>query len=262
MRFYSLIFFLLSLVHASSGQDVRPYDRTQPYSRLGLDGRFVDMFDGELYQWSFYGNISLFDSRHQAGMEIPFMRTDYITNVERRTGIGDVKLHYLFQAKGSQYSETALAFRLDYHIPTGDRNSGHGVGVSVLSPALVMRWTPVDELTTIVGVRYAHSLGEAESEWGNPPLSSGADGTLEPRIRDLILDAGVVFEFGQNAWLLTNVNYSAYLDESDGTLNLEPEIGKIWNQKWSLAAKSRLYIGGRKRVESIIGFDCGYYFPI
>ena len=243
-------------------QDIIPYDLTVPYTNVYLDGSRLELFDGEIYQWSFNGRVSFFNNQHQIGVNVPFMRTDYVTNVERRTGIGDVRLNYMIQVLNDtlSYTKKSISFYLDYNFPTGDRESGHGLGASVLSSAFFLMLRPAPEVSALIGVRYAHSMSATEGSWSGAPSLPGEDSILEPKLRDLIVDIAPILDFGKNAWIKINLNFISYLDEGDMTFNVEPEIGNIWKQKWRLSANSRIFIGGRKRVNSVIGFNCGYYF--
>ena len=256
-----IISLFLCIIWFSCKSQIKPYDLTRPFTSVALDGTRIDLFDGEIYQWSFNGRVALFGGNHQLGLNIPFMRTDYISNVETRTGMGDIRCHYMLRLINDTLSMTkkSLAFALDYNVPTGDRGSGHGVGASVLSPALIFMVRPIDEVAGFVGLRYAHSLSAADGSWSALPSFPGQDPILEPKMRDFIVDLAGVIDFNESAWLKINFNFTAFLDENDAVLNLEPELGKIWNNRWSLSAKSRIYIGGRKRVNSIIGFNFAYF---
>jgi hypothetical protein len=256
-----LIVLYIPIVALSQEQEIKPFDPTQINTAVSLDGHRYDLFEGEIYQLRVKGQYGFAENRHQFALSVPYMTSDKFSGIERQTGIGDVRVNYLFKFKDEMDTEMpkSFAFGLDFNIPTGDVDAGHGIGAVVISPVLHYAVWPVPTVAAFLSARYAHSTKYVEGAWWGGGTIPGGDPNLEPKVRDLMLDAKGLIQIGDGGWLSISANYVQYIDEKDYTINIVPELGKIWNQKFSLHIQSVVWLGGRKKAKNITSFHLRYF---
>jgi hypothetical protein len=247
----------------SSGKDLNPSDITQPYSNAALAGEFIDMVTGNLWQWNFQGGIALGQNKHGFSFEVPFVRSVY-PDVEQLTGIGDISFRYhlvSYESKMRVRTLASSALYFDISIPTGNTLKGHGAGVPILMPGFALAYRPVPQIAIYPHVRYLHSFGEADGEWGGGyPGTIPDDPALDNmKIRSLQLEGLFNYEFNQ-AWIGIAPAYSYSFSTKEGTLTIRPQIGKLFAEKISINLSGSFYVAGRRRLNSWTYFDVRYFF--
>jgi hypothetical protein len=246
-----------------SGKELNPSDFTKPYSNIAFSGEYIDMVQGNIWQWTLYGGVAFGKNKHGLTVKVPFVRTVY-PNVEQLTGIGDVTLRYhwvTYESKMRVRTLASSALHLDISFPTGDPLKGHGAGVPIFMPGFSLAYRPVPQIAILPHIKYFHSFGETESDWGGGfPGSIPSDPALEDsKIRLILVECLFNYEFSE-AWIGLSPMYTYSFIESDGTLSLRPQIGKLFAEKVSINLSATFYIAGRRRLNSLTYFDIRYFF--
>ena len=246
----------------AQGSSIKPYDITRGYTVFGLDGQRFDLVDGQIWRWGFSGKLAFAENKHQIGVEVPFVRSDYFTNIETRTGLGDIRVLYMLRimnnaSKGTLNTASAT---IEINFPTGEIEDGHGLGSVVLSPVLNYGIWLHPQVSFFSALRYAYSTQTVGGSWsGGGAVPDNPDLQIERDIRDLLFEATGVLEVVKDGWLSLGVIYSRFFNEKESTIDVRPEIGKLWNQKYALSLRSIFWIAGRRRVNSWIEFEFAVY---
>jgi hypothetical protein len=246
-----------------SEKELNPSDITIPYSNVAFAGEFIDMLEGNLWQWNFQGEVAFGQNTHGLSIEVPFVRSVY-PGVEQLTGIGDISLRYHLVTYASKMRVRTLAssgLYLNLSIPTGDTFKGHGAGVPILMPGFALAYRPVPQIAIYPHIRYAHSFGEADGGY-----AGGFSGTIpdnpdsdNAKIRLFQIESIFNYEFNQ-AWIGISPEYSYSFSSKEGTLSIRPQIGKLFVEKVSVNLSGSFYIAGRRRLNSWTYFDVRYFF--
>ncbi|MBR9999219.1 MAG: hypothetical protein KFF73_09620 [Cyclobacteriaceae bacterium] len=246
-----------------NGRFLNPSDMTIPYDHIDFKGELYNFEQGNTWKFSLAGGISLFRDKHELTIELPVVRSEY-TDIENLTGIGDIMIRWKILTYESIQRVRTLAssaFYFEVSLPTGEELNGHGAGVPVITPGFILAYRPVPQIGILPHLRYAHSLGEANSEW-----SGGMSGTypgnpddMETKIRALQAEIFFYAEFSQ-AWLGLAPGYIYDFYSGEGTLNLRPEIGKLFADSLALKLSGLFYIAGRRRLLNWTMFSVNYFF--
>ena len=151
-----------------NGRFLNPSDITMPYNHLDFTGELYSFVKGKLWQFTLSGGITLFRDQHELSVEVPFVRSEY-SGIENLAGIGDIMVRWkilTYESERRVRSLASSAFYLEVSLPTGEEFNGHGAGVPILTPGFVLAYRPVQQIALLPHLRYAHSIGEANSEWG------------------------------------------------------------------------------------------------
>ena len=259
-----LMLFLLGISIAGEAQNtsVKPYDITRGYTVFGLGGQRFDLVDGQIWQWDLFGRWAFDEERHQVGVEVPFVRSDYFTNIETRTGMGDLKVRYMAQVMNGSFGGTlnTASIAMEVNFPTGEVEDGHGLGSIVISPLLNYGIWLHPQVSFFSSLRYAHSTQTVGGVWSSGgTVPDNPDLQVERKIRDLLFEATGVLEVVKDGWLSLGMVYSRFFSEQESTVDIRPEIGKLWDQKYGLSLRSIFWIAGRRRVNSWIEFEFAFY---
>lgn len=269
-RIIFLFLFLISM--KVPGQDywpvlnseieLNPSDITRPYNNLALAGEYFNMVQGNIWKWNVQGGVAFAKNKHGISFEVPFVRSVY-PGVEQLTGIGDISVKYQFMTYDSKMRVRTLAssgLYVNLSIPTGNSFEGHGAGVPIISPGFALAYRPVRSIAIYPHIRYSHSFGEIADNWygnsGSIPDNSGSDAG---KARVLSVESIFNYEFNQ-AWIGLSPEYNYSFSSKEGTLNLRPQIGKLFAEKISINLSSSFYIAGRRRLISWTYFDVRYFF--
>lgn len=246
-----------------SGKDLNPSDITRPYSNLAFSGEYIDMVEGNIWKWNLQAGIALGQNKHGFSVEVPFVRSVY-PGVEQLTGMGDVSIRYQLVTYDSKMRARTLAsssLYLDLSIPTGKTLYGHGAGVFIFRPGFALAYRPVPQLAIYPHIRYFHSFGETDSEWGGgfPGMLPDDPALGEMKVRLFQLEGIFNYEFNQ-AWIGLAPAYSYSFSSKEGTLSLRPQLGKLFAEKVSISLSGSFYVAGRRRLNSWTYFDVRYFF--
>ena len=83
--------------------------------------------------------------------------------------------------------------------------------------------------------------------------------TGEMKIRLFQVEGMFNYEFSQ-AWIGIAPAYIYSFFSKEGTLNIRPQIGKLFADKISINLSGSFYVAGRRRLISWTYFDARYFF--
>jgi hypothetical protein len=246
-----------------SGKELNPSDITQPFSNAAFAGEYIDMVEGNLWQWNFQGAVAFSKNKHGLSFEIPLVRSVY-PGVEQLTGIGDISFRYhlvTYQSKMRVRTLASTGLYLELSIPSGNTLKGHGAGVPVFMPGFAMAYRPVPQIAIYPHVRYLHSFGETDGDWGGGfPGTIPDDPALEKnKIRLFQIESIFNYEFNE-AWIGISPVFSYSFVSKEGTVNIRPQLGKLFAETVSISLSGSFYIAGRRRLNSWTYFDIRYFF--
>jgi hypothetical protein len=246
-----------------NGRYLNPADLTMPYSHLDFKGELYNYEQGNTWKFSLMGSMALFREKQELSIEIPVVRSEF-TDIENLTGIGDIVVRWkILTYESIQRVRTlaSTAFYLEVSVPTGEELNGHGTGVPVINPGFVMAYRPVPQIGILPHLKYAHSLGEASADWSGAMSGTFPGNPDDMAVKIRALQAEILFnaEFNE-AWIGLAPGYVFDFYSGEGTLNLRPEIGKLFADSLALKLSGLFYIAGRKRINSWTMFGVNYYF--
>jgi hypothetical protein len=218
---------------------------------------------GNLWKFTLSGSFTLFRDKHELSIELPLVRSEY-SGIENLTGIGDLLLRWkilTYESVRRVRTLASTAVYIEASLPTGEEFNGHGAGVPMVTPGIVLAYRPVPQIGILPHIKYTHSLGEANGEWSGAisGIYPGNPEDLDVKIR--ALQAEILFnaEFSE-AWIGIAPGYVFDFYADEGTLNLRPEIGKLFAGSLALKLSGQFYIAGRRRLQSWTMFCVNYYF--
>ncbi len=246
------------------GLYLNPSDPSRPYSNVSLSGELFDLVQGQLWQYSLTGSVAFGHNRNGLMFQLPFV-TSVIPGIENYSGIGDISAgySYVFYERNSITSSlTNATASLKVSFPTGDPYVGHGVGRTVLVPGITFAFKPADQVGIYPSINYITSTKPATGRWaggfpGAVPDESGSN--PEKRISAFELSSEFNIEFNAT-WLGLTPIYSYDFTSRDYTVNLRPEIGKLFNNAFLLEINSTVYILGKRNLLYWTQFEAAYYF--
>lgn len=266
---FLIIFFPLTLLAQQewpllpNGRFLNPSDITMPYDHLDFKGELYNFTKGKLWKFSLSGGISLFHDKHELSVDIPFVRSEY-TGIENLLGIGDIVVRWKMLTYESIRRVRTLAsssLYLEVSVPTGEEFNGHGAGVPILTPGFILCYRPVQRIGIFPQLRYAHSFGEASSEWGgaiNGGISADPN-EMARKIRAIQTEILFIVEFTET-WIGIAPAYIYEFNSKEGTLNIRPELGVLFGESLALKLSGSFFIAGRRRLLSWTMFTANYYF--
>ncbi len=246
-----------------NGRDLNPADRTMPYNHLDFSGELFNFIQGNLWQFKLSAGFSFLKDNHELSVDLPLIRSEY-TGIENLSGLGDIKLNYKALTYESKLRVRTLASSSAYvslSLPTGDEFSGHGAGVPIIIPGFRLAYRPVEQIAIYPDIHYTHSFGEANSAWGGG-ISGGVPDDPATEVRKIRSSQVEVFFNAElnEAWLGIAPVYSYDFIGKEGTLNIRPEIGKLFASSFSVKISGSFYVAGRRRLLSWTTFHVGYIF--
>ena len=246
-----------------SGKELNPSDITHPYSDIAFSGELIDMVSGNIWQWTLQGGVAFGKNKHGLSFKIPFVRSVY-PGVEQLTGIGDVSMRYhlvTYESKLRMRTLASSGLYLDLSIPTGNALEGHGAGVAMLMPGFALAYRPVPQIAIYPHIRYIHSFGETDNDWGG-----GYPGTIpdnpnldKEKVRLIQFETIINYEFNE-AWIGISPAFSYSFTSKEGTVSIRPQLGKLFAEKVSISLSGSFYLVGRRRLNSWTYFDVRYFF--
>jgi hypothetical protein len=271
-RHLVLIVVLISLARSSyaqwplidDGLYLNPSDPGRPYSRACLSGSVFNMVEGELWQYAFSGSVAFARHRHGLNFEIPFVRSVF-PGIENLSGIGDINAGYswvFYERKSIATSLTNATFSIKTSFPTGNEYEGHGVGRMIFVPALTFSIRPAEQVGIYPSVRYITSSKAGKGDWaGGFPGAIPDEPSTNPDTRFNVLQLDGVFDIEFNsAWIGLTPIYSYEFNQGESTINLRPEIGKLFSDTFLIKLNSTVYIAGKRRLLYWTQFEVAYYF--
>lgn len=241
-----------------------PSDPSRPYSSLSLSGELFNLVEGQLWQYSPSLSVAFSRHRDQLSIRVPIVNT-VIPGYENYAGIGDIQAGYsmVFYERNSIASSLINATaHLTVSLPTGDQYVGHGVGRTIIVPEIMLAFKPIDAIGIYPSVQYITSAKPTTGRWaggfpGAVPDQTGNN--PEQRLSAFQIDSEFNLEFNRT-WLGLTPIVSIDLNSSNYTVNLRPEIGKMFGEGFVLKINSTAYILGERRLLYWTQFEAGYYF--
>ena len=246
------------------GLYLNPSDPSRPYSNLSLSGEVFNLVEGQLWQYSLTGTVAFGQHRNLLSAQIPMVRS-VIPGIESYSGIGDINFGYayvFYERKSISTSLINTTASLNISLPTGDQYVGHGVGRTIIVPGITFAFKPVDQIGIYPSLKYITSTKPTTGRWagGFPGAVPDESGTNpEKRISAVQLNSEFNIEFNQ-AWIGLTPILSYDISGNDYSVNLRPEIGKLFNDAFLIKINSTIYILGKRRLLYWTQFVASYYF--
>jgi hypothetical protein len=246
------------------GLYLNPSDPSRPYSRAFMSGEVFNMVEGELWQYTFAGSIAFSKHRHELYFQVPFVRSVF-PGIENLSGIGDICAGYSFvfyERKSMATAFTNASFSIKTSFPTGDEYAGHGVGRVIFVPGITFSYKPANQIGIYPSVRYITSAKRGKGNWaGGFPGAIPDEPSSNPDKRFNVLQVDAMFNIEFNeTWIGLTPIYSYEFNQSESTINLRPEVGKLFNKSFLIKLNSTVYIAGKRRLLYWTQFEVAYYF--
>ncbi len=246
-----------------NGRYLNPADETLPYDFVDFTGELFNFDKGQLWQFSLEGGLSLFEDNHGFSVKVPVVRSEYI-GIENLSGLGDISVQYkllTYESKLRVRTLASSALYANFSFPTGNQFAGHGAGVPILSPGFILAYRPVQEIAIYPDFRYTHSFGSANIEWGaGVPGGIPSDPDIDSRkIRVVQSEIFFNYEFNET-WFGIAPGYFYEFNQREGTLNIRPELGRLFSSSLAIKIGGMFYVLGRRRLLSWTSFNLKYIF--
>lgn len=246
------------------GLYMNPSDPSRPYSSFSFSGEVFNLVEGQLWQYSLNGSVAFGHHRNQLTVQVPVAQA-VIPGIENYSGLGDINTgySYVFYERQSLVSSlTNATFSLNISFPTGDQYVGLGVGRTIIVPGITLAFKPADQIGIYPSVRYITSAKPTSGSWagGFPGAVPDESGTNpEARFSALLINTEFNLEFNQT-WISLTPVVSYDFTGTDYSVNLRPEIGRLFGDSFLLKINSTAYIMGKRRLLYWTQFVAGYYF--
>ena len=152
----------VSAFEASNPAYIRSYVKTSAES--------YDYFENAAFYSLQLGFFYRIGERHLTGITMPFYHNifngDY-GGYENTTGIGDIRMSYMFNALDKKVEGPGLQ-RISPYIelsaPTGEYQLGRGAGAWLYKPGIIFSFRPIQEVSFYPEIKYQFSIGDANSD--------------------------------------------------------------------------------------------------
>ncbi len=241
-----------------------PSDPSRPYSNVSLSGSVFNLVEGQLWQYALTGDVAFGNYRNLLTFQVPIVRS-VIPGIENFSGIGDINGGYSFVFYERKTIDNPLinaTASLNISLPTGNADLGEGVGRTVFVPGLTLAFKPVDQVGIYPSIQYITSSKPATGRWagGFPGAVPDETGTNpEARISAIQINSEFNLEFNQT-WLGLTPVFSYDFTGRQYTVNLRPEVGRLFNDSFLLKINSTFYILGQRHLLYWTRFVAAYYF--
>lgn len=210
----------------------------------------------------YYG---LRNERHLFGMSLPLVHTvfkgDY-AGFENTTGIGDLKMSYLFvpfSAKGTIGLErVSLAF--DVTAPTGEYRLGRGAGTWLYKPGVIFTLRPGPLVAFYPEIRYQFSGGEANSQAGSDGTPDTDDPEKDYAVQNLSFSLPLVAQIVDwDGWFSFNLLYTHSFSENTNFFFVRSDFGKMMGKNSSASLRISKFIAGQPRLNVVVQVNFSFF---
>jgi hypothetical protein len=260
-----LIVLLAAQVCLGQEEDIDPSRPTNLYTNIDFNFEIQDHpGDGDLYGLNIIPAIA-FNDQNKLDAEIPILRTAY-EDTGNTTGIGDIRLRYFYvpyNADDSDHWFTAAGLSVDVYLPTGDEETGHGAGSTLLAPGVTFGVRAASWLDIFPILSYQHSFGAGRWEPGGtdpggviPPPDESDE---EVDMRGVRAEAILVAPLPRDAWIQIIPLYSRNLVNGDHALNVRVMLGKMLNTKNALQFEYQREFVNQRSLQNMIRIAWSYF---
>lgn len=218
--------------------EIDPSIPTNLYTNIDFNFELQDHpGDGDMYGLNVIGAIA-FNDRNRLDIELPIHRSAYL-ETENKTGLGDIRLRYFwigFKNDDPSARFTAAGLSFDTYLPTGDPDTGHGSGSTLIAPGVTFGFRATEWLDLFPMISYQHSFGEGRRQPGGPdnggtPLPPGEKPDETARTRGIRIEVVSVIPLPRDSWLQLIPLYSRDFETDAQSANLRTQFGIMINPK-------------------------------
>jgi len=257
------VFILVALASGqSSGQETRLEYAADPvtmHTRTVVDiESYIFHNNSQFYAFRpgfFYG---LKNERHTFGMSIPLVHTvfngDY-AGFENTTGIGDLKMSYLFvpYSRLNTIGLARVSLSMDVTAPTGEYRLGRGAGVWLYKPGVIVTLQAGHSLSFYPEMRFQFSGNDANSQGGSDGVPDPDDPEKDYKMQNLSVSFPMVALLEEwQGWFSLDLLYTRSLSEKTNFFFVRTDLGKMISPNASAALRISKFIAGQPRLNVVV----------
>jgi hypothetical protein len=236
---------------ASNPAYIRSYVKTSAES--------YDFFENATFYALQLGYFYGIGTRHLAGLTIPFYHNIFAGDYggyENTTGIGDIRMSYMFNALEKKVGGPGLQ-RISPYIelsaPTGEYKLGRGAGAWLYKPGVIFSFSPIPEVSFYPEIKYQFSIGDVNSQGGSDGLPDPEDPVKEGKYQNLIMVLPCVIVLKDwDGWFSLNAQYEHSFTEKVDFIFLRTDIGKMFGDYTAGSLNISKFIAGQPRLNIVI----------
>lgn len=266
MKYPVLLFLFLVLGGAVNAQITAPdpsvmltaaSDPGTMRSRVTADiESYIFLQDAQFYAVRAGYYYGLRNERHLLGLAVPFVHNifnaDY-AGFENTTGIGDIKMLYMFATYPKNRLLTRASFYFEMTAPTGEYRLGRGAGSWIYKPGIILSYRPDPEIAFYPEVRFQFSNDDVNSRGGSSGVPDVEDNDLDNKLQDLVIQIPAVLELSSwNGWFSINAQYIQSFSVNEYFIFLRTDVGKMIGEKSSASLQLSKFIAGQPRLNVIV----------
>lgn len=266
MKYPALLFLFLVLGGAVNAQITAPdpsvmltaaSDPGTMRSRVTADiESYIFLQDAQFYAVRAGYYYGLRNERHLLGLAVPFVHNifnaDY-AGFENTTGIGDIKMLYMFATYPKNRLLTRASFYFEMTAPTGEYRLGRGAGSWIYKPGIILSYRPDPEIAFYPEVRFQFSNDDVNSRGGSSGVPDVEDNDLDNKLQDLVIQIPAVLELSSwNGWFSINAQYIQSFSVNEYFIFLRTDVGKMIGEKSSASLQLSKFIAGQPRLNVIV----------
>lgn len=261
LRFISIVLIsLVGVCNTWAQTNVDEHDASDPAtmkSRITTDfDSYFFVAEARHYAMRLGYDYGLQNQRHLFGISLPVVHTIYAADYggyENTTGVGDLKMRYMFVAWQADNSPTVKRVSLYFEAtaPTGQAELGRGTGAWVYRPGFIYTFRPNPYVSFYPEAKYQFSLQDANYLGGDAPDAGDPD--LDGRIRNLqLVFPAIVTVRDWDGWFGLNATYIQSFSEETYFLFMRVDFGKMIGKKSSAALNISKFIAGQPRLDVLV----------
>lgn len=260
VRIFGILILLTGSCCVVLAQNIDQHDASDPAimkSRITTDfDSYFFVAEARHYAMRFGFDYGLQNERHLFGISLPIVHAIYAADFggyENTTGVGDLKMRYMFVAWQADNSPTVkrVSLFLEATAPTGQAELGRGTGTWVYRPGFIYTFRPNPNVSFYPKAEYQFSLDDANYLGGDAPDAGDPD--LDGRIRNLHLSVpAIVTVSNWNGWFGLNATYIQSFTEETYFLFMRVDFGTMIGRKTSAALNISKFIAGQPRLDVLV----------
>lgn len=271
MKKTALIFngliFILAISHELRSQSSAPADPSVMLTAASDPGTMRSRITADIESYIFARDAQFYavragyyyglrNERHLLGLAVPFVHNifnaDY-AGFENTTGIGDIKMLYMFATYPKNRPLTRASFYFEMTAPTGEYRLGRGAGSWLYKPGIILSYRPDPEIAFYPEVRFQFSRNDANSRGGSGGVPDVEDADRDSKLQDLVIQIPAVLELsGWDGWFSINAQYIQSFSVREYFIFLRTDVGKMIGEKSSASLQLSKFIAGQPRLNVIV----------
>jgi len=248
----------VSAFEASNPTYIRSYIKTSAES--------YDYFENAAFYSLQLGYFYRIGEKHLTGISIPFYHNIFNGNYagyENTTGIGDIRMSYMFNALHKKVEGPGLQ-RISPYIelsaPTGEYQLGRGAGAWLYKPGIIFSFRPIQEVSFYPEIKYQFSIGNANSDGSSDGQPDPDDPDKDGKYQNLVMNFPVVMVLKDwDGWFSLNAQYGHSFTEKVDFFFLRMDVGKMLGDYTSASLNISKFIAGQPRLNLVIQAKFNFY---